>query len=129
MAFLPLVITMPFPPIAFGVYMLVSFFAVVQLYRKLDEKTRKALLYLPLVFAGLSFIKGKRPRIGMALVMVAMFCIGVMIADNMFLKNKIFKNETEKNLFRFQILILLASALYMFTSLVPLANLARNVSK
>ena len=108
--------------------MIVSFFSIVQLYKKLDEKTRMSLFYLPLLFVLATFVKGRRPRIGLILIMVAMFCLGLLMADSIILKNKLFKDENQKTLFRVQILLILATSMYMITDSIRLANLGRDAS-
>ena len=128
MAFLPVLVSIQVNPYALAVYMIFSFFSVVQLYKKLDEKTRTTLFYLPLLFVLSTFVKGRRPRIGLVLIMVAMFCLGLLLADDVILKNKLFKDENQKTLFRVQILLLLAASIYMITDSIRLANLERDAT-
>jgi len=128
MAFLPVLLNLQVNPYALVVYMLVCFFSIVQLYKKLDEKTKPFIFYLPLLFILATFVKGRRPRIGLVLIMVAMFCMGILLVDDIILKNKLFKDENQKTLFRVQILLLLAASMYMITDSIRLANLGRDAT-
>ena len=73
--FVPILTNVQLKPYALVGFMIFSFALVVQFYKKLDEKTRKSLFYLPLLFVLATFVKGRRPRIGLILIMVAMFCL------------------------------------------------------
>ena len=128
MAFLPVLLNLQVNPYALVVYMLVCFFSIVQLYKKLDEKTKPFIFYLPLLFILATFVKGRRPRIGLVLIMVAMFCMGILLVDDIILKNKLFKDENQKTLFRVQILLLLSASMYMITDSIRLANLGRDAT-
>ena len=128
MAFLPVLLNLQVNPYALVVYMLVCFFSIVQLYKKLDEKTKPFIFYLPLLFILATFVKGRRPRIGLILIMVAMFCLGILLVDDIILKNKLFKDENQKTLFRVQILLLLSVSMYMITDSIRLANLGRDAT-
>lgn len=132
MGFAPLVISAEVHPMYFSIYMALSFFSALGLYLKLDEKTRPILLYLPFVFNVLSVAtQVRRPRIGIALTMLSILCVFILMIDSMIekQKDKIFKDEINKNFFRFQIMTLMFGALYMFNGLVRIANIARSVTK
>ena len=127
-AFIPVLVRIKLKPLYLAGWLILSFLSVIQLYRKLDEKKRKLLFYLPLLFVFASFVKGRRPRIGLVLTMVAMFCLGILLVDSIILKNKLFKEENDKTLFKIQILLLMAASMYMLTSSIRLANLEHNVT-
>ena len=126
MAFLPVILDIKINPYALVVFMSVCFFLTVQLYKRMNEKTRTSLFYLPLLFILATFVKGRRPRIGLVLIMVAMFCLGLLLADEIVLKNKLFKDQNQKTLFRIQILLVLAASMYMLTDSVRLSNLSKD---
>lgn len=124
LGFLPFLVKRQVNPYALVVLMIVSFFSVTQLYKKLDEKKRQSLFYLPLLFVLAALFMGQKPRIGLVLMMVAMFCLGLLMKDD-----KLFKDNNEKILFIVQILLTLATSMYMFTDSIRLSNIASNVTK
>lgn len=126
--FVPLVIHVPLPAIIFSVYMAMSFMSAMMLFIKIPAGQKAFMLYLPTVFALLSFIKGPRPRIGIALIMMAMLLQAVLAFDNLMDDKRIIKDEDQRTVLRFQVIGLLGVALYMINGTIPLANIARSAA-
>lgn len=118
------------PPVLYGV-MATFFIGIVLLFNNLPQKYKQAVTYTPLIFLliAMTKIQGKVPRIGMILLLVATFSLGIYFINELFVTDKskkLFITRTDKLIFLAQIGGLLALAIFIFQGVVPITNLYKN---
>jgi hypothetical protein len=117
-------------PVLYGV-MITFFIGIVLLFNNLPQKYKQAVTYTPLIFLliAMTKIRGKVPRIGMILLLVAAFSLGIYFINELFVtdKNKkLFITRTDKLIFLAQISGLLVLAIFIFQGVIPITNLYKN---
>ena len=122
---LPLFAPVYFPVLVIYGIMAMVFLSAVMFFKKLPDNRKQFGFYIPAVYAGAAAFKHKSPRVGIMIIMLAMFSMMVLLFDARMGKEKIFKSETDRTIFRIQIIALLGLAIFMFSSIVPEINMVR----
>lgn len=126
-ALVPAVVPLPVDLFIIFPYMAISLFSSAMLYKKLDDKYKKYLLFLPFFFVFAGLIRSERPRVGIVMLMVAAFLVGVLVLNDLLKKNKIFTKQWEENVIQAQILLLILVSLKFFNDVIPLTDMKRSV--
>lgn len=121
----------PMPlPVLYGV-MATFFIGIVLLFNNLPQKYKQVVTYTPLIFIliAITKIQKKVPRIGMILLLVALFLLGIYFINELFVTDKskkLFITKTDKIIFLAQISMLLILSIFILQSVVSIRNMYAN---